>query len=222
MAGKLGSCTIEEQKQFQVKCASCRSTINKDKVGIKCDMCSKYYHSKCASITMKTFKKLASWHCDHCIHDILPFAKLDSEQLKLTMQGKDIKFGDNITLSPSFTTQSLLDKIPGFSNFSEDDFLSDTISSKYYTPSEFLENKFRKDRFSMIHINIASLSLHIDDLKSLLKLLDHPWDIVAISETKIREGYEPLINVSIDGYDFIQTSTKSFWGGSWYVYKKRI
>ena len=115
-------CTLEEQQKFQAKCASCRSFIHKNKAEIKCDTCSEYYHSKCAGITIKAFKKLASWNCDHCTQDILPFAKLDNEKLKLTMQGKDIAFGDHITLSPSFTIQSLLDKIPGFSNSSEDDF----------------------------------------------------------------------------------------------------
>ena len=47
----------------------------------------------------------------------------------------------------------------------------------------------------------------------LLELLDHPWDIIGVSETKIREEGDALINISISGYDFIQTATKSFFGG---------
>ena len=129
------------------------------------------------------------------------------------MQAKDTHFGDHVTLSPSFTIQSLIDKIPGSMNYNSDDFLTDSISSKYYTPSEFLASKFKKTSFSMIHLNIASLSLHIDDLKMLLDLLDHPWDVIGISETKIREERDPSVNISIDGYDFIQTPTKSFSGG---------
>ncbi len=136
----------------------------------------------------------------------MPFSKLDNEKLKLTMLAKDVNFGDQVTLSPSFTIQSLLDKIPGSLNGSSDDFLADSISSKYYTPSEFLCSKFDKSSFGMIHLNVASLSLHID-------LLDHPWDIIGVSETKIRDDRDPLINISIAGYDFIQTATKSFFGG---------
>ena len=108
---------------------------------------------------------LGSWICGVCIDDTLPFAKLDNEKLKLTMQAKDTIFGDNVTLSPSFTIQSLLDKMPGSMISNSDDFLTDSISSRYYTPSEFLAAKFQKNYFSMIHMNIASLSLHIDDLK---------------------------------------------------------
>ena len=164
-------------------------------------------------MTIKNFKKLDSWICNRCIVDTLPFANIDNEKLKLTMQAKDTIFGDHVNLSPSFTIQSLLDKMPGSMNDSSDDFLTDSISSKYYTPSEFLASKFKKTSFSMIHLNIASLSLHIDDLKMLLDLLDHPWDVIGISETKICEERDPSVNISIDGYDFIQTPTKSFSGG---------
>ena len=129
------------------------------------------------------------------------------------MQAKDTNFGDHVILSPSFSIQSLLDKIPGSMNCNSDEFLTDSISSRYYTPSEFLSSKFKQTSFSMIHMNIASLSLHIDDLKMLLDLLEHPWDVIGVSETKIREQCDFSINVSIDGYDFIQTPTKSFFGG---------
>ena len=129
------------------------------------------------------------------------------------MQAKDINFGDHVNLSPSFSIQSLLDKIPGSFSDSSGDFLTDSISSKYYTPREFLASKFHKSSFSVFNINIAALSRHIDDLKILLDLLEHPWDVIAISETTIREECDPLINISIDGYDFIQTPTKSFFGG---------
>ena len=129
------------------------------------------------------------------------------------MLGKDTNFGDYTNISPSYTIQTLLDKIPGTSHSGNDDFLSDSITSKYFTPSEFITSKPDKNDFSILHINIASLSLHIDDLKMLLKLLDHPFDIIGVSETKIRQGHDPLINICLEGYEFIQTPTKSYFGG---------
>ena len=53
--------------------------------------------------------------------------------------------------------------------------LSISISSKYYSPVEFLESKLPRN-FTMLHVNIASLSKHIDELRNLLKLLKHPFD----------------------------------------------
>jgi len=71
---------------------------------------------------------------------------------------------------PKFSIQSLIDKLPG-EHFDTNDFLSDSITSKYYTPVEFIHEKFPKNKFSMLHLNISSLSAHIDELKSLLAIL---------------------------------------------------
>ena len=51
-------------------------------------------------------------------------------------------------------------------NFETDDFRSETISSKYFTPAEFLECKLPPNKFSMLHINISSLCKHIDELQN--------------------------------------------------------
>ena len=120
-------------------------------------------------------------------------------------------FGDHLTLNPSFSIRSLLDNIDG--NWENEDYVCDLTNSKYYTPTEFLASKFPKYFFSMFHINIASLSLHLDDLKTLLRLLDHPFDVIAVSETKIKEGIDPIINIFIEGYHFFQTPTKTDFGG---------
>ena len=65
----------------------------------------------------------------------------------------------------------------------------------------------------MFHINIASLSLHLDDLKMLLSILNHPFDVIAVSETKIKHGIEPVTNIFVEGYNFFPTTTKSDFGG---------
>ncbi len=66
----------------------------------------------------------------------LPFSKIDDENLHLTMQAKDLPFGDHIQLSPSFSIKTLLDKIGGAIETRNLDFLSDTVSSKNYTPTD--------------------------------------------------------------------------------------
>jgi hypothetical protein len=142
----------------------------------------------------------------------MPFSSLQNETFSLTMQAKDKNFGDLINLSPSFTIQSLLDNISGHDE-DIDDFIYDLTDSKYYTPSDFLGSKIKKNNFSMFHLNLASLSLHLDDLKTILSVLDHPFDIIAISETKIKENHDPISNIFLDGYNFEQTPTKTDFGG---------
>ena len=153
---------------------------------ISCSNCNNFYHSKCSKISFENFQRTTSWSCDYCITKILPFYNQKNEELFLTMQAKEDNFGEHINLIPSFTIQTLLDNISGEGWNNEDNYIFDLTHSQYYTPSEFLSSKFPKESFSMFHINIASLSFHLDDLKMLLSILDYPFDIIAISETKLR------------------------------------
>ena len=86
-----------------------------------------------------------------------------------TWQGISNKF-NVLDVFFSFTIKSLLDKMPA-QKFTTDEFLTNSISSKYYSLSEFIDVKFSKKAFSMIHLKIASLQLHIDELRYLLVLL---------------------------------------------------
>ena len=72
----------------------------------------------------------------------------------------------------------------------------------------------------MFHMNIASLQAHIDELRSLLTLLDHPFDAICITETRLHEP-SPLVNVEITGYDFLHTPTTTTCGGAG-IYVKSV
>ena len=115
-------------------------------------------------------------------------------------------------MCPLSVSKHYLINSPG-GKFAEDDFVSDSVGSKYYTPAEFLTQKFTKKSFTMIHLNIASLSRHIDELRSLLTLLGHPFNIIAITETRLHDS-TPLVDVNIDGYDFHHKETPTQCGGA--------
>ena len=119
---------------------------------------------------------------------------------------------DFINVMPSFTIQSLLDQMPG-QNFETDDFMAETITSKYFTPSEFVASKLPPNKFSMLHINIASLSKHVVELRSFINILEHPFDVIGITETRL-SNTNPLVNIDIDGYVFKHTPTKTRCGGT--------
>ena len=75
--------------------------------------------------------------------------------------------------------------------------------------------------FSMIHINIASLSKHIEELRSLLSVLNHPFDIdiIGITETRIHDKTSP-VNVDIEWCEFKHTPTSTPCGGAGMCIKK--
>ena len=86
---------------------------------------------------------------------------------------------------------------------------------KYYSIDEFSRSKFNASRsFSIFHLNIHSIQLHIEDLRIILQLLEFKFDIIAISESKLQKGLDPKIDISLSGYQNpISTPTEANKGG---------
>ena len=147
------------------KCGSCRKTVQVNNLLISCSDCKLFFHFKCSKIYFDEFQHMTSWSCDFCIAKLQPFYGQKNEELLLTLQAKEQNFGEHINLVLSFSIQSLLDNIPGEGWSDEENYIFDLTHSQYYTPSEFLSSKFPKKSFSMFHINIVSLSSHLDVLK---------------------------------------------------------
>ena len=75
----------------------------------------------------------------------------------------------------------------------------------------------------MFHANIASLNLHIGDLRLILSNLKYNFDVIGISEHKIRKDTLPSNNISIPGYDnFIFEPTETTHGGTGFYIKDSI
>ena len=81
------------------------------------------------------------------------------------------------------------------------------IRSNYYSPHSFSQVKRKIDNpnctFSGIHNNLRSLQRNFEDFQThLLNELDFEFDLIGISETKITNANEPLLNVHLNGYNF--------------------
>ena len=192
------------------RCGACsKRRINQGAYSF-CIKCSCFFHVQCS--INKNDSAVSYWQCDNCSMNTLPFSKINDENLKLSIQGFSSVAASRLSNLPSFSMQSLLDQMPG-QNFSTDEFLSNSIESKYYTPAEFMSDKLSKKSFTMIHLNIASLQCHIDELRDLLHLLNHPFEIICITETRLHDD-KPLSNINIEGYEFVHTATKTKCGGA--------
>ena len=99
----------------------------------------------------------------------LPFGNINDENMKLANHGMNnecIYF--LVDKYPSFSIKSLLDEMPGH-KINTDQFMSNSILSKYYTTSDFVSAKFYNKNFSIFHLNISSLQKHIDELRTFKK-----------------------------------------------------
>ena len=88
------------------------------------------------------------------------------------------------------------------------------IESKYYSIKQtgsLFHKTARQHGFSIMHCNIRSLSKNITKLEDILITSKESPDIIAISETKLKESNSS--NINIPGYLFLNTNSKTSAGG---------
>ena len=72
------------------------------------------------------------------------------------------------------------------------------IDCKYYSTEKLNEQNFNSIKhFSLLHLNIHSMEFHIDEFRIALELLNLTFDIICITECKIRKNVEPKTDISI-------------------------
>ena len=69
---------------------------------------------------------------------------MTNDDLLLTIEALDKKSAEFLKSVPSFSIQTLIDKLPG-QKFDTDEFISDTVESKYHTPAQFISEKLSKN-----------------------------------------------------------------------------
>ena len=83
----------------------------------------------------------------------------------------------------------------------ENDDSIQTINCKYYSIDELNSQAYNSTKhFSVLHLNIASIECHIEELRIVLELLNLKFDFICLSETKIRKNVPPKIDITINGY----------------------
>ena len=121
----------------------------------------------------------------------LPFANIIDENMKVTSRGfSDENIDFVVDKCASFSIKSLLDEMPG-QKIVTDQFMSNSILSRYYTTSDFLSAKFCNKTNYIFHLNISSLQKHIDELRTLLICTNANFDVICISETRLHNEIPP-------------------------------
>ena len=168
-------------------------------------------HIKCNKINLQTYKFLqkspSAWFCTKCFEDIVPFGTISNEELFKTNQGFRIKF-TVLTKHHTPPSQDLIDQL----NEAMGDPSSDTVSSKYYKPCELLS--LLNNSKNVFHLNISSLSFHIEELTTHISEHNLTFDIFGVSETKLRLNKAPL--------NFEFTATECNNGGTAIYIKKGL
>ena len=131
-------------------------------------------------ITCDKTMPFSSVNITNSLHEYLNRELLESEDIKMLFKGINEVNSNNIV--------------------SDDDFdLTPIIDCKYMDINSFRTFKSDKNRFSIIHLNIASLKKHKEELETILS-------VIGISETKIKKSVVPDFNIK--GYKAFSTPTR--------------
>ena len=161
--------------------------------------------------------------CMDCLADNIPFSNLNDIEFSISVT-KGINYtinNEDFEPVPSPQQQELFDKLNNFitQNYDQGDGGEDEndteINCQYFTTNEFCKQKFCDTKsVSILHLNIHSIQLHIEDLRIVLQILNFNFDIIAISESKLQDGIEPQIDITLNGFQTpISTPTKASKGG---------
>ena len=162
-----------------------------------CDLCGKWIHFKCSFLTNEQFDSLRNSDlpnfCTKCNSDILPFQYVNDEE-----------FSSNLTV-----TEFAMSKMDITSKLLQATSKNVACNNQYRNTQDF-NNKFAKTtNFFILHVNIRSLNKNIDKLEELLLELGKLPDIIALSETKLKNSFSCFL----DGYKFIQSNSDPNAGG---------
>ena len=140
---------------------------------------------------------------------IYPYFFLDKSEL-LDLNGIDLP--SQLNFLESYEIKSKLTNMPNLHDFDMDDNLIHKVNSKYDDIIDFPQIKKNSHAFSIFHLNIRSLSAHLEELQLLINALKINFDVVGISETKEQSGGF-LKNVDLHGYTIHSQHSNSEAGG---------
>ena len=195
-------------------CNICNNPVAKNHKAIQCDKCQLWVHITCNKINLQRYNLLiedeSTWYCISCSKDLYPFSSLNDSEFHKTIQGKKIKFL-TVAKKRSRNENTLLNKLSDAINDENID-----NSSSYFDESDFNKN-FPKDLFdgtNFFHMNISSLCRNFDDLHTLLSEINLKFDIIGITETRLKKNSIRNINIDLKGYTIEHTPTEANCGGA--------
>ena len=143
------------------------------------------------------------WFCIGCSKETFPFSSLNRVKYFFHNSRKKIKFLTK-TKKQLTNEEKLINQLNDAMNSSDL-----TNPSTYYSIDKF--NKcFKSNLFNgtnLLHLNISSLPYNYEQLHTLLAEIDINFDIIGITETRLRTGQKALNNIGIEKYVIEHTTT---------------
>ncbi len=198
-------------------CTVCNKEVKDKHKALICDVCSNWVHIRCNHLDNKAYKyhedhPETSFTCFNCLDNSIPFTSLNHNQFNLAVKmGVNYLTDDsNLIYLPKIrdlkffrdVNQAIYNNIHNIDLDEDDPQTPETnMNCKYYGTEDFAKAKFNPAKtLSIFHLNIHSMELHSEGLNCLLNMINHHFDFLCISESKIRKGINPKVNIDLPGY----------------------
>ena len=171
--------------------AVCKKSVLNQHKAICCDHCNQWVHIKCSDLNDLDYNLLKSksefWYCILCTSEILPFCTVNSI----------IPFRSKGNLKkPTVALINLVNQLNNFTDNKKENELK-LPNCKYREIDYFqkLCKNFKRKVLSFFHMNACSLTKNFDDFNILLNDLNVNFDILAITESRIKKDSSSPVNL---------------------------
>ena len=139
------------------------------------------------------------WSCPACMSEI-PFSQMNNKEFK------NLLYPTNSLQQPLQTikksNKEIKDLMARFKQVNDLLDLSEKLTScDYYDVNDISKLRINENDLSVIHLNISSLPLHINELKLFLSFFKVKLVIISISESRIIKSNTLTTNIDIPGYN---------------------
>ena len=163
-------------------------------------------HIECVNMSSKTYVNLqddvvSAWYFPICISS-LSFSDLRTKELKIFLSSDTIEHTQKSQKAQKNLNKQTCELIKKFSQISQlNDSNENTVSCDYYDLNDFNKIILTKQDLVVLHLNISSLSSHINELKLLHSRFNLNFDTICITESRITKSNLPTSNIHIPGYN---------------------
>ena len=150
-------------------------------------------HSKCNNLNDLDYNlpksKNESWYCILFTSEILPFCTVNSV----------MSLPKGSLNKPTVALINLMNQLNNFIDDEKENELK-LPNCKYRDKDYFqkLSRNFKRKTLSLFHMNISSLTKNYDDFNILLNDLNVNFDILAITESRVKKDSSSPVNLHLD------------------------
>ena len=176
-------------------CIVCTKLIKPCHKNISCNACKSYVHKKCTKLKPKELKQLCQteWICSKCKVDDDCYDTTDSENefQELNISDADLEKYDKMLFNP-LRFETILRN--------DDSYDFHVPDCSYIIPTQFktVLPATKNDAFTVLNVNIRSLSGNFEKLKECIKTVNHDFSIIGLSETHLKD--KPHDYYNLPGY----------------------